>query len=79
MRYKGIVAFAGLDHRIVFQGVHMMMASDIGRPWSVGERRESKLVFIGRNLPKDALIGQLGQCLVAAPPASSTIDLKEPR
>jgi G3E family GTPase len=79
MRYKGIVAFAGLDRRIVFQGVHMMMASDIGRPWSVGERRESKLVFIGRNLPKDALIGQLGQCLVAAPPASSAIDLKEPR
>src|SRR3984893_9500930 len=56
MRYKGIVAFAGLDHRIVFQGVHMMMASDIGRPWSEGERRESKLVFIGRNLPKGALI-----------------------
>jgi G3E family GTPase len=63
MRYKGIVAFAGLDHRVVFQGVHMLMTSDIGRPWPADQARESKLVFIGRNLPKDALIAQLERCI----------------
>jgi G3E family GTPase len=63
MRYKGVVAFAGLDHQVVIQGVHMMMASDIARPWAAGEPRESRLVFIGRNLPKDTLIAQLQHCI----------------
>jgi G3E family GTPase len=65
MRYQGVVAFAGLDHRVVFQGVHMMMASDAGRAWAPDEVRESRLVFIGRNLPKDALIGQLDLCVAS--------------
>jgi G3E family GTPase len=65
MRYKGVVAFVGLDHRVVFQGVHMMMASDAGRPWAPDEVRESRLVFIGRNLPKDALVGGLERCVAS--------------
>jgi G3E family GTPase len=65
MRYKGVVAFAGLDHRVVFQGVHMMMASDADRPWGTDEVRESRLVFIGRNLPKNALIAQLEHCVAS--------------
>lgn len=63
MRYKGIVAFPGIDRRVVFQGVHMMMASDADRPWAADEARESRLVFIGRNLPKDALVAQLERCV----------------
>ena len=63
LRYKGVVAFPGVDHGVVFQGVHMMMGSDIGRPWVSGQPRESKLVFIGRNLPKAALIAQLERCV----------------
>jgi G3E family GTPase len=63
MRYKGVVAFEGLDHRVVLQGVHMMMASDIGRPWAADEPRESRLVFIGKDLPKDMLIAQLEHCV----------------
>ena len=62
MRYKGIVEIAGLLHQVVFQGVHMTMTSDIGRPWPAGERRDSKLVFIGRNLPKERWIAALRQC-----------------
>jgi G3E family GTPase len=65
MRYKGVVAFPGLDHRVVFQGVHMMMASDADRPWAEDEVRESRLVFIGRSLPKDALIAQLDRCVAS--------------
>jgi G3E family GTPase len=64
MRYKGIVYLEGLAHRMVFQGVHMMMGSDAGRPWTGQEVRESKLVFIGRDLPEDALRAGLQACLV---------------
>ena len=71
MRYKGIVAFEGLDQRVVFQGVHMVMGSDIGRAWEPGFERESKLVFIGRHLPKQAWLAQLAHCLEPSPMPSS--------
>ena len=64
MRYKGIVAFDGLDHRVVFQGVHMSMNSDLGPAWADGLARESKLVFIGRNLPQDEFAAALARCQV---------------
>ena len=64
MRYKGIVAFPGMAHRVVFQGVHMMMGSDIGSAWREGEARESRLVFIGRELPQDGLLAALAACRV---------------
>ncbi len=64
MRYKGIVAVAGLEHRLVFQGVHMLMSSDVGRPWEEGEPRESTLVFIGRALPKAEFTTALADCVV---------------
>lgn len=65
MRYKGIVSVAGLDSRLVFQGVHMMMSSDIGSPWTEDEFRTSKLVFIGRRLPQDRILARLAACRVA--------------
>ena len=64
MRYKGIAAFPGFDHRVVFQGVHMIMGSDIGRPWAANESRRSTLVFIGRNLPKEHWLERLVACRV---------------
>ena len=50
LRSKGILAIDGAAKRYVYQGVHMMMDSDWGTPWKEGEKRSSKLVFIGRNL-----------------------------
>jgi G3E family GTPase len=65
MRYKGIVAFDGLDHRVVFQGIHMIMNSDVGKPWLPDEARQSRLVFIGRGLPKSSMMARLEHCLVS--------------
>jgi G3E family GTPase len=64
LRYKGVLALNGNPHRVVFQGVHMLMGGDLGRPWGAEERRESVMVFIGRNLPKDVFLQGLEQCLV---------------
>jgi G3E family GTPase len=65
LRYKGILALQGLSSRTVVQGVHMLMNSDVGRPWAEGESRESTLVFIGRQLPQSAIRLSLAACHVA--------------
>ncbi len=64
LRYKGVLLMEGADRKVVFQGVHQMMGSDIGAKWPEGEERCSKMVFIGKNLPKDVFIRGLEQCLV---------------
>ncbi|KKO62193.1 putative GTP-binding protein YjiA [Janthinobacterium sp. KBS0711] len=66
MRYKGILHVADLDCRAVFQGVHMLMGSELGAPWRDGETRASKIIFIGRDLPQDMLIRGLDRCVVAS-------------
>lgn len=55
LRYKGILNIKGTDKRVIFQGVHMLMGSDLGAPWAKDEVRESKMVFIGKDLPRDVL------------------------
>ena len=71
MRYKGVLSVQGMDRRVVIQGVHMLMGSDLGAAWKAGEKRESKMVFIGRDMPKDVLLEGLAQCVAgAAKPAA---------
>jgi G3E family GTPase len=55
MRMKGIIAFKNDPDRFVVQSVHMLLEGDHQRPWKDREPRTSRLVFIGRNLPKDVL------------------------
>jgi G3E family GTPase len=64
LRYKGVLWMDGADRKVVFQGVHQMMGSDIGAKWPENEVRGSKMVFIGKNLPKETFISGLEQCLV---------------
>lgn len=64
LRYKGVLSMLGADRKVVFQGVHQIMGSDLGAKWGEGEMRGSKMVFIGKNLPKDVFIRGLEQCLV---------------
>ena len=62
LRYKGVLWMKGNPRRVVFQGVHMMMGGDLGKPWGK-DRKQSILVFIGRKLPRDLFIAGLEQCL----------------
>ena len=55
LRTKGILDFAGAEHRFAFQAVHMLADGDFIGPWKGGEPRQSKLVFIGRNLSRPEL------------------------
>jgi G3E family GTPase len=55
LRMKGIIAMQDDEQRFVIQGVHMLLEGDSQRAWQPGEKRESRLVFIGRNLPRDLL------------------------
>lgn len=62
LRLKGIIAFKGDDDRYVVQGVHMILEGDHQRPWKQGEKRESRLVFIGRELEEDKLKAGFQNC-----------------
>ena len=64
LRYKGVLHMKGSDRKVVFQGVHQLMGSDLGPKWAPGEEKMSKMVFIGIDLPKDILMQGLEQCLV---------------
>ena len=64
LRYKGVLNMAGTDRKVIFQGVHQLMGSDLGPRWGDGEKKASKMVFIGIDLPKDILLQGLKQSLV---------------
>ncbi len=63
LRYKGVLWMEDADRKVLFQGVHQMMGTDIGAKWAEDEVRGSKMVFIGKNLPKESIIQGLEQCL----------------
>ncbi len=64
LRYKGVLNMKGSDRKVVFQGVHQLMGSDLGPKWAPGEEKTSKMVFIGIDLPRDVFLQGLEQCLV---------------
>jgi G3E family GTPase len=64
LRYKGVLNMKGSDKKVIFQGVHQLMGSDLGPAWAKGEKKTSKLVFIGLDLPREILEQGLEGCLV---------------
>lgn len=62
LRYKGVLFMKGTDRRVVFQGVHMLAVSDLMAPWG-DVKPSSRIVFIGRNLPEEAIRRGLSTCL----------------
>ena len=55
LRLKGIIAIKDDPERYVVQGVHMILEGDHQREWREGEKRESRLVLIGRDLDAERL------------------------
>jgi G3E family GTPase len=62
LRYKGVLNMKGTERKVIFQGVHQLMGSDLGPVWAKDEVRSSKMVFIGIDLPKDILLQGLENC-----------------
>ncbi len=65
LRYKGILWLQGSERKVIFQGVHQTMGSDLGAKWSAEEIKGSKIVFIGQALPKQIFLEGLEQCLIS--------------
>ena len=63
LRCKGILSFKDDPERFVFQGVHMILDGDHQRPWRPDEVRDSRIVFIGRNLPEDKIRQGFESCI----------------
>jgi len=63
LRCKGILAFKDDEERFVFQGVHMILDGDHQRPWKADEKRGSRIVFIGRNLPGQLITEGFESCI----------------
>jgi G3E family GTPase len=63
LRYKGVLFMKGIDRRVVFQGVHQMMGSDLASKWQPADKKTSKMVFIGIDLPQDLIIDGLERSL----------------
>jgi len=64
LRYKGVLYMQGTDRKVIFQGVHQLMGSDLGPAWGPDEKPCSKMVFIGIDLPKDIFLQGMAQSLV---------------
>lgn len=62
LRMKGIISFADDDQRFVVQAVHMLLEGDHQRPWKDDEDRITRLIFIGRDLPKDIISDGFAKC-----------------
>jgi len=65
LRAKGILDVKGEDRRLVFQAVHMILEGDFQGPWKDGDKRYSRLVFIGRNLDEAGLRAGFESCIAA--------------
>ena len=63
LRYKGILYMKGINKRMLFQGVHMLMGAEPGKPWLANEKKTTKMVFIGHKLPQEIFTKGLEQCL----------------
>lgn len=64
LRYKGVLDMKGAPKKVIFQGVHELMGTDLGPAWQRNEKRESKMVFIGIDLPQEILAQGLDRCTV---------------
>ena len=65
-RMKGLLAIAHAERRFAYHAVHMTFEGDFDQAWAEGEPRQSKMVFIGKNLDANALAASFNACLATA-------------
>jgi G3E family GTPase len=70
LRYKGVLNVAGVDRRMVFQGVHMIFGASGDKRWGDDEIRATTIVFIGKQLPVELFRSGLDNCAVGQKAAS---------
>ena len=61
-RMKGVLSLRGDPNRFIFQGVHMTLDTTVGSEWG-SSPRVNKLIFIGKNLDREALNAGFRACL----------------
>jgi len=64
-RTKGILAVKGMAETYVFHSIHMIFEGFPQKAWQPGEKRECKMVFIGKNLNREELTAGFMKCMVA--------------
>ena len=65
-RMKGLIWLAEKDQQFLLQSVGKRLVIDEKRPWKEDENKESKIVFIGKNIQKKPLEKMLSQCFAKA-------------
>ena len=65
-RMKGVLAVANAQRKFVYHAVHMTYHGSFEEPWGPDEPRESKMVFIGKDLDERALADSFNDCLATA-------------
>ena len=63
LRYKGIFYIKGMPNRVILQGVHMLIGTETGPIWKANEKKLSKMVFIGKELPRTLISNGLDACV----------------
>lgn len=71
-RLKGILAVDDDHRRLVLQGIHRMYELQPGMPWG-RDPRQSKIVFIGRDLDRNTMTQGLNSCRAARSTVSTEI------
>jgi G3E family GTPase len=64
LRYEGLLYMVGEDRKVIFQGVHQLMSHHVGPFWRPDDQRQSRLVFIGLNLPQSLMMQSLERSLI---------------
>ena len=62
-RMKGVLWIAHAEQRFVYHAVHTTFSGGFEEVWGQEEPRESKMVFIGKNLDAKALAARFNACL----------------
>jgi len=75
-RYKGVINVKNMDKRMVFQGVHMLFSGGYTSAWGSDEKRETKFIFIGKNLDREELTSGFLACKVPDAPLRFTVGTK---